>query len=274
MLSDMTRFLAPTVPALVLAACGPLSYDGELANSPDTGLSGCTVSSCNDTVLSGVVAKIEGSEGQDLSIRFYTLTDNENGTVTYRDGARTATMNVVGIGQFEGTNSAFAFSPTLTYTGVSAGAFGSDEAVIGMIGFQTDASVIPTSGEATYYGDSTVTTYNSGSGAGDSTLIVDFGAGTADLYANLTDGDVLTSFNEVQSLNMQIDGYSFTGDEVVLLLDSSPVDITGANSQGAGAGIFNGVVDIYGNPVEYGAVAILSGDSDKVLLLSEGEVAY
>lgn len=259
---------------LVGVACGPLSYDGSVVNSANSALSGCegTWGSCNGEVASGVVAKFETNDDGELTIRFMTLTDNLNDTVTYRDGARTVTMDVIGETTLAGLNSYLELEDAgLQSVALVGGAVASTENVVGFVGLHTDASVIPTEGEATYFGLAGVSTESGDYGDGLSVLEVDFGAATADLYAAITSG-TLTSFNQVQSLNMEIDGYTFTGDEVVLLLNDNPVNVTGASTSGSGAGMFYGPVDLHGNPIEYGAVAIVSGNDDRVVLLSAGSI--
>lgn len=255
-------------------ACGPLSYDGAVANSANNALSGCegTWDTCNDQVASGVVAKFETNDDGELTIRFMTLTDNLNETATYRDGARTVTMDVIGETTLAGLNSYLELVDAgLESVALVGGDVALDESVVGFVGLHTDASVIPTEGEASYFGLAGVSTESGDYGDGLSVLEVDFGASTANLYAALTSG-TLTSFNQVQSLNMEIDGYTFTGDEVVLLLNDNPVNVTGASTAGSGAGMFFGPIDLDGNPIEYGAVAIVSGDDDRVVLLSAGSI--
>lgn len=262
---------------LAISACDPLSYDGKIANSADANLEGCKylLASCNDTTYAGVVAKIEGDpETGDLSIRFFTLKDNEDTTYTYDDGQSDivldATLSGTDAELSEISLGLLATAGISGYTSVTP-----SQDVLGFFGYQTDASVIRTDGVAVYYGDAVFSTVNSGSGTGISALSVDFGgSGDADLYAAVTSGTIV-SFDEMRALNMTIDGYTFTGDEVILLLEDAPVDldsITGNDTRTASAGMFFGPVDGDGTPIEYGAVAIISGDADKVLLLSAGSV--
>lgn len=262
---------------LATSACDPLSYDGKIANRADPNLEGCTylLASCNDTTYAGVVAKIEGDpETGDLSIRFFTLKDNEDTTYTYDDGQ----SDIVLDNSLSGTNAELTevnlgLLATAGITGYTS--LTPQQDIYGFFGYQTDASVIRTDGVAVYYGEAVFDTVNSGEGTGISALSVDFGGpGDADLYAVVTSGTIV-SFDEMRALNMTIDGYTFTGDEVVLLLEDSPVDldtITGNDTKTASAGMFFGPVDGDGTPIEYGAVAIISGDDDKVLLLSAGSL--
>lgn len=141
-------------------------------------------------------------------------------------------------------------------------------------------SVIPTSGSATYSGGSYIE-YGDFFGSyqsefGTTTLDVNFaGEGTADLNIYLpVDAANITDFDQIQSMGMTIDGYTFTGDQVILLLDSTQVnefgELTGVNTDGASAGIFFGPVDFNGNPEEFGAVAVVGGDSSYVYGLAAG----
>ncbi len=126
------------------------------------------------------------------------------------------------------------------------------------IGLQTDVSVIPTSGSATCSGASYIEygfffgSYQSEFGT--STLDVNFaGEGIADLNIHLpVDAANITDFDQIQSTGMTIEGYTFTGDQGILLLDSAQVDefgeLTGVNTDSASAGIFFGPDDFNGNP--------------------------
>lgn len=73
---------------------------------------------------------------------------------------------------------------------------------------------------------------------------------------------------------MTIHGYTLTGDQVVLLLDSAQVnefgELTGLNTDGASAGIFFGPLNLDGNPDEFGAVAVVGGDAANVYGLAVG----
>ncbi len=277
-------FLRPSVrvaallsSALVVTACDPISYDGQVANSADKSLPGCEylLASCNSTTASGVVAKIVGDpETGELSIRFFTLEDNLDTTYTYDDGQSEVDLD----SGLTGPDAQLDTLPTgllatdfiSGYTSVSP-----SEDIVGFVGLHTDASVIRTDGFGVYLGEAFVSSDNSGSGGGISALGVDFGSGTADLFTEVTSGTIV-AFDEMQALNMKIDGYTFTGDEVLLFLEDAPVSlasVTGDSTNAAAAGMFFGPVDPDGNPIEYGAVAIISGDDDKVILLSAGSVA-
>lgn len=270
---------------LTIMGCNELTYDGTIANSANLSLAGCdtlATGSCNQEVFSGVVAKfVENSGSGDLTIRFVTVTDNGDGTYTYNDGQDKIVLTQTGLNTYEGTTTNASF--LTTDAGLQAATFveGTTDDILnpdliaGVGGYQTDADVIPTSGTALYEGLSNFQLVTSGDAAdGTSELYVDFGAGTADLYAYVGAGTI-TDFTRLESLNMTINGYTFTSGDVDLYNGGASVplsDVTGANSDGAAAGMFFGPVDTNGNPIEFGAVAIVSGDSDKLIMYTAGDI--
>lgn len=259
-------FIAP----MVVASCGGSAEQGLIKNAPNLALAGCT-DSCAGIDESGIVAKIDIDSGK-VSIRFATITDNDDSTFTYRDGQRVELLDGVP-GGYEGTNMLILEEYTSNlYSQFDYGlAAGPDEFFYGVFGRHTDAEAIRVSGDALYFGNAIIATEFSGEDeSAVSVLDVDFGAKSADLYAYASLLSEFASFDEIQALNMQIDGYSFTGDEMVFLLESQTVDITGTNSSSATAGMFFGTVDGEGTPVEFGAVGVATGDSNSVILVTTG----
>lgn len=248
-------------------------------------MAGCTTTdeSCNGGVLAGVFAKIDVdpvTEG--IEIRFVSLTDNGNNTSTYNDGEKSFVVDEFGFGP---NGEALAADLTGAYYSVNLYGFVSDsEFVDGILGAPTDASVIPVEGLASYSGNAFIAfgNYDSASAEyGTSTLEVNFAASDADLTIDLDEFDAsITAFDQIVANDMVIDGYTFTGDEAVLLLEIEPdvfVDVTnsltGANTDSAAAGMFFGPVNADGNPEEFGAVAVVGGDDGFVYGLAEGQVA-
>ena len=276
-----TVFILP----FALGACDPLSYDGRIANSANQSLAGCdtlAVGSCNQEVFSGVVAKfVEDADTGELSIRFVTVTDNGDGTYTYDDGDTEVVLEQTGVNVYQGTTTNASFLTAdagLVATGLAAGTTDSilvDDLIIGVGGYHTDADVIPTEGLALYEGDASFHLLISGvNGTGSSELGVNFGNSTADLYAYVESG-AIDSFTRLESLSMNISGYTFTSNNIALYDGATKVDfedVTGADSDGAAAGMFFGPVDTNGNPIEFGAVAILSGDDDKLIMYTAGGI--
>lgn len=280
-----THIAAALVLPFALGACDPLSDDGRIANSANLSLAGCdalAIGSCNQEVFSGVVAKfVENGDTGELSIRFVTVTANEDGTFTYDDGDTEVVLEQTGANVYQGTTTNASFLTVdagLLATGVAAGTTDSiaeDDLIVGVGGYHTDSDVIPTEGLALYEGDASFNLVVSGLDAsGSSQLSVNFGNSTADLYAYVGAGTI-DSFTSLESLNMQINGYTFTSSNIALYDGATKVDfedVTGADSDGAAAGMFFGPVDTNGNPIEFGAVAILSGDDDKLIMITAGDI--
>lgn len=248
----LARRVALFVLPMIVASCGGSSDQGLIKNSPDKALAGCTTVAADDcnTTKSGVAAKLyTNPDTGEISVRFFNLTDNGGGTYTYNDGED----EVVVVG---------ATLPEEIDFDILAAAWS----------VHTDASVVPTSGTATYGGtNASYWTMSGLHGEGGSTLQVDFAGKTADLFTLYTVGDGIGTVNKINSLNMDIDGYSFTGDEVYLYLDDVPVDLTGPNSEGAGAGLFFGPIDPgLLVPTGFGAIAVLTGDDDAIWTATTG----
>ncbi len=267
--SVVARGAALFVVPMVVASCGGSADQNLIRNAPNPSLAGCT-DSCAGVDDSGVIAKID-INSEAISIRFATITDNEDTTYTYSDGQRVELLDGV-IGGYEGTDMIIGEDYTGIYSQLAYGlAVDPDEAFIGVFGRHTDADAIRLTGQAFYLGDALILTGFSGEDEfAASVLDVDFGAKTADLYAYTSELGTIATFDEIQALNMQVDGYSFTGDEMVFLLESENVNVTGANTDSAAAGLFFGTVDGLGNPAEFGAVGVASGDSDQVILIANG----
>lgn len=246
---------------MILASCGgssepppeePPVLQSLIKNSPDEALAGCTVDlgSCNQTVVrSGVIVKKE----LDRSLRFFTVTDNEDTTYTYSDGEDDVVITQQELDDFNNLNiipDGFDFQ-------LLSAAWGQ----------HTDASVIPVGGTALYEGTAGYHTQSHlYDDDGTAFLSVDFGAGTANLSATFP-GYIKT----ILVPNMLIDGYSFTGDEVELYDALGPIDLTGANSQAASAGMFFEAIDgTWDVPEWFGAVAVREGDDDAIWLNSIG----
>lgn len=286
--SAFARGAALIILPLFVSSCGGSSSDpapeeppvlpSMIANTANKDLAGCTIGdSCNATVLSGVVTKVDAAG--DAEIRFVTITDNLNSTYTYDDGERQLVFDFIDIDivnsivYFEGPDGQLALEVlTNEYSGIGGGlAISPDEFFVGVAGNHTDASAIPLDGTADYVGSGFISTGFSGEADVSSTLTVDFGAGSADLVADTFVNSTIVDFDSMESRNMTIDGYTFYGDEVVLLNGINEVDITGANTEAAGAGLFYGPTS-GGNPSEFGAIATIYGDDDAVLLVTEGQL--
>lgn len=279
------RVAASVVLSLAAVGCDPLSDDGTVANVANQSLAGCdtlAMGSCNQEVFSGVVAKfVEDEDTGELSIRFVTVTDNGDGTFTYDDGETEIVLEQTGANTYEGTTTNASF--TTTDAGLQAAGFAEgttdsileDDLIIGVGGYHTDADVIPTEGVALYEGVANFHLVVSDlDAAGSSELSVNFGNSTADLYAYVESG-AIDSFTTLESLDMNISGYTFTSSNIALYDGPTEVDfldVTGADSDGAAAGMFFGPVDANGNPIEFGAVAILSGDDDKLIMYTAGDI--
>lgn len=276
-----TAFILP----FIVTGCDPLSDDGRIANSANQSLAGCdtlAIGSCNQEVFSGVIAKfVENEDTGELSIRFVTVTDNGDGTYTYDDGETEIVVEQTGLNTFEGTTTNASFTTTdagLLAAGFAEGTTDSileDDLIVGVGGWHTDADAVPTTGTALYEGDASFQLVISGLDAtGSSELSVNFGNSTADLYAYVGAG-AIDSFTRLESLDMNISGYTFTSNDIALYDGATEVafeDVTGADSDGAAAGMFFGPVDANGNPIEFGAVAILSGDDDKLIMYTAGDI--
>lgn len=270
-------FIAP----MVLASCGGSGTGNDQAlikNSPPA-VSGCTDSelSCNETVLAGVFAKVhEDPATGEIEIRFVTLTDNLNGTGTYYDGEKSVVFSAGTGPSGEWIDADLANS---NYYAVDLyGFLGNDDYIEGIAGAQTSASVVPDSGFATYNGGAYIV-YGNYTGIGNtmgdygtSNLDVDFLNGLADLTIDL-DGIGITSFDQIVSNGMVIDGYTFTGDQAILLkLGADVTDaIVGLNSDGASAGMFFGPANTDGNPEEFGSVSVVGGDDGYVYGVAQGD---
>lgn len=287
---QFARGAALVILPMLAASCGggsnapaptaPPNYYPAMVKSGPPNVGGCTTTeeSCNSTSLTGVFAKINYNPGtEEIEIRFVSINDNGDGTFTYNDGENAFTVNEFG----DGPNGEF-LSAVFTGAYYSINMFGvvsPDDFVDGILGAQTDASVVPLGEDvmATYSGNSYIAfgDYNSEAVEyGSSLLEVDFLNGVADLTIDLDEFDAsITEFDQIVSNNMQIDGYTFTGDEAVLLLLGEPVNVTGTNTDSASAGIFYGPVNGDGNPEEFGAVAVVGGDDGYVYGLAEGQVA-
>jgi hypothetical protein len=262
---------------MVVASCGGSSDQGLIKNSPDAELTGCTTTpeSCNEDTVSGVVAKVILDDTGEAVIRFVTITDNGDDTLTYDDGLRTIVFDINGDGP---NGEILAGFPVGDYTlnVVMDQDFGVFED--GIVGVHTDADSVPLGGTATYlgeayiaYGENAIQTITDD--FGDSTLEVNFGTALADLTIDIDDFEPnITDFDQIVSEGMVIDGYSFTGDEVVLLLDSADVTgtVLGGNLEGASAGMFFGPVNGDLNPEEFGAVTVINGDDGFVYGLAAG----
>lgn len=279
---------ARIAPALILpfivAGCDALSDDGRIANSANQSLAGCdtlAIGSCNQEVFSGVVAKfVEDAGTGELAIRFVTVTDNGDGTYTYDDGETEIVLEQTGLNTFEGTTTNALFTTTDAGLQAATPAEGTtdsvleDDLIVGIGGYHTDADVIPTEGSALYEGDASFHLVIADLDAtGSSDLSVDFGSSTADLYAYV-EGGAIDSFTMMEA-NMNISGYTFTSNDITLYDGATEVEfatVTGADSDAAAAGMFFGPVDTNGNPIEFGAVAILSGDDDKLIMYTAGDI--
>jgi hypothetical protein len=281
-LQTPARIASALILPFIVTGCDPLSDDGRIANFANQSLAGCdslAVGSCNQEVFSGVVAKfVEDADTGELSIRFVTVTDNGDGTFTYDDGETEVVLEETAPNTYAGTTTAALFTATdagLLAAGFGEGTTDGDDMIIGVGGYHTDADVIPTEGLALYEGDANFHLVVSDlEAAGRSELSVNFGNSTADLYAYVESG-AIDSFTRLESLNMTIDGYTFTSNDIALYDGGTEVDfedVTGADSDGAAAGMFFGPIDTNGNPIEFGAVAILSGDDDKLIMYTAGDI--
>ena len=262
-----------------------LNYDGRIANSPNDALAGCKgLLTCNpEGVSSGLVAKLEGNpDTGELVIRFVTLTRNEDGSFTYDDGEDEVDMVDLGGGLYSSAGSLLTLDEALSKSGVLLTKLDEENSDIdgdvlyGFLGYHTDASVITDSAtKATYSGTAEFELLASGSsGTGTSALTVNFNTGDANLTA-VIDFGAITDFDTLVSSNMTVEGYSFTGNEIKLYdggLEVDLDDVVGADTRDAAAGMFFGNVDGDGYPVEYGAVAVVTGDDDKLLVLANGEL--
>lgn len=287
-LRPSVHIAAAFVLPFALGACDELSDDGRIANSPNDALAGCenTLGSCNpEGVTSGLVAKLEGDpDTGELSIRFVTLTKNDDGSFTYDDGDDEVELADLGGGVYSAAGGELTLDEVLTLVAPGVvvsqlddanSSVGSDK-LYGILGYHTDASAITDSATvATYSGDAEFNLLVSGKSAiGTSDLTVNFAEGSAELIAVVGVGDI-TSFDKLVSSNMAIEGYSFTGTQIELSnggLDVDLDDVVGDDTRDAAAGMFFGNVDADDYPVEFGAVGVVTGDDDKLLLLTTGEL--
>ena len=284
--NGFARGAALLILLLFVSSCGGSSSDpapeeppvlpSMIGNTANKDLAGCTIGdSCNLTVVSGVVTKVDVAT-ETAEIRFVTLTDNLDTTYTYDDGERQVVLQVTDVFgttvYLEGPDGFAVLDQTSNeYSAISVGgAYEPDQLFVGVLGSHTDTSAIPLDGTADYIGSGFIVT---GFVEADvtSTLTVDFGAGSADLVADTFVNSTIVGFDSMESRNMTIDGYTFYGDEVVLRNGTDEVDITGANTEAAGAGLFYGPT-IDGNPSEFGAIATVAGDDDAVILVTEGQL--
>lgn len=286
--SRFARTAALFIAPIVLASCGgssdapPDEGPALIKNSPPV-VSGCTDSelSCNETVVAGVLAKVhEDPATGEIEIRFVTITDNLNGTATYYDGEKSVVFSAGAGPSGEWIDIDLANS---NYYAVDLyGFLGNDDYIEGIVGAQSSASIIPNSGTATYnggayilWGDYSGIPGANGAEYGTSNLQVDFLNGLADLTIDLDQFDAsITDFDQIVSNDMSIDGYTFTGDNAVLLLLGNDVTeaIVGLNSDGAAAGMFFGPANTDGNPEEFGAVSVVGGDDGYVYGVAQGDV--
>jgi hypothetical protein len=264
------------------SACQPISTNGEVANSANTGLPGCTTTSdsCNDTILAGVVADIKvDPETQELTIRFVQLSQVTPTSFTYSDGRRI--IDFTGAGdEYDGPDGEeIEIDGVTPYVALLDGLWDIDfveetgEAGLGIVGYHTDAGSVPTEGGAFYTGTAQFgTTSAPDLEMGSSILLVDFEGKTADLLAG-PDTDSL-GFDYLESLDMAIDGYAFTGDTVTLYDEfDAEVNITGENTKSASAGMFFGPIDVLTDaPEQFGAIAIVTGDDDILFMRTIGGV--
>ena len=267
----------------VLGACDPVNDDGRIANAPNDALAGCTGQlTCNVGVSSGLVAKLVGDpDTGELAIRFVTLTRNGEFSFTYDDGEDEVDLQSDDARVYSSEVSLLTLDQVLSEPDVLLTKLDEEnsdidgDVLFGFLGYHTDASAITNSETvATYSGTAEFELLASGLwGTGESILTVNFNAGDAELIANITEGTI-TDFYKLVSSNMTVEGYSFTGNEIKLynlLSDEVALDdVVGADTRDAAAGMFFGNVNGEGYPVEYGAIAVVTGDDDKLLLLADG----
>ena len=137
---------------------------------------------------------------------------------------------------------------------------------LGLLGYATSASQMPTGGQASYNGYSGTAVSDGYTSEGTSVVSVNFGAGTADVTMTQTDffdnngattTDTVFGFDEVTISGMTISGSVLQNGTVGLSLNGSPLSLSGVPTSAGGN--FYGWDDSLGAPDEVAGVALIDG---------------
>lgn len=153
---------------------------------------------------------------------------------------------------------------------------GIDYYTLGVAGIVTSASDMPSAGSATYSGDAfansldtttTVTTNDFNLFGGVSTVVADFGAGTATVnlgsFATKL-GTGAQTFDQIQGSGIVISGAKFTGGTWVTMLNGNPVNAVGASISTTSNGTFFAYDPNISAPAEVGGVVTILGATDVI----------
>lgn len=145
----------------------------------------------------------------------------------------------------------------------------------GFAGIMTDAAHVPVSGSATYTGDAAgqlISDDPFSFGDWISTIIVDFGAGSANVTLESGLGASATDpIDTVQITGMTVAGNTFTGGELATLFEGVTVTPIGAITYTDSLGMFFGWDNANLIPDEVGGVSLVVGDGGRMLFLFVGD---
>ena len=153
---------------------------------------------------------------------------------------------------------------------------GTDYFAAGVTGIMTAAPDMPSGGHATYTGDAYANSDDITTTAitnefqlfdGVSTVVADFGAGTATVnlanFATRT-GTGAQTFDQIQGSGIVISGAHFTGGTWVTMQGGVPVNAVGANVSSTSNGTFFGYDANISAPAEVGGVVSFVGSTGAI----------
>lgn len=247
------------------------------------------------STLGGVGIRGNNSDNSQLEIAraVGSLDHNPNGALTYTDTDNSYTLTdpdgmsglIASDGQ-EGQllDESSAYNGTYEYVMPVEFTYTQNDVkytTLGFAGIITDAAHIPVSGTATYTGDATGFV-NGSTGSfvltnGISNISINFAAGEVDLLtlndftATASGTPVTAPPDTIQITGMTIAGNTFSGGELVALLNDLPVDVTGANTTATSEGMFFGWDSANPIPDEVGGVILVEGDAGEMRFLFVGD---
>lgn len=279
---QMKRYSLALVAVLGLAACGGGggggSNTGGTTASGGTATGGVTYRTLDDTATAGA---------SNVQIAFVTRSNGTPSSTTQATGtldrpSQELTVNGVIVGGArtndtwsEGNNrvsKTTAGGLTGTYDFFAPVTVTQDNGVttdVGVVGVQTAAGEMPTSGTATFTGEANVTQITTGLGAGTTNsaaslaVDVDFAANQADVKMTSVTG---LGFDEMNILNARVNGAAIdeTGATVEFKTNGAAVTPIGTQSGTSVDGSFYGLRASDSIPEEAGGVFAVTGSSGSV----------